>query len=168
MVFKGDIIIYFLNGTGTDYKGRKFLEILKWEDKQLEQCHDQIQWIFPLHEDSNYAISYPIVDKELIEKINEDEIIKDNLRKAKDRFEMFFGIGDYEDVGIQKKWCKNYNHNLLRITRIIRCLRLFGLKNEAKDFYDKVYSVGNKLNISGITLKYWERALVEDVWGSLR
>ena len=168
MIFKGDIIIDFLNGTGTDYKGRKFLEILTWDDKQLEKCHDQIQWIFPLHEDSNYAISYPIVDKELIEKINGDENIKNNLRKAKDRFEMFFGIGDYEDISTQKNWCINYNHNLLRITRIIRCLRLFVLEDEAKDFYDKVYYVGNKLNISSITLKYWKRALLEDIWESLR
>lgn len=172
MIIRGQAIIDFLEGKTTDYKDRSFASLLKWTDEQLENCHDQCQWCFPLHEESNYANTYPIVDKDVIQKINESaEVshkIKCNLIKAKDRFEKFYGLGKYEDTNKQVKWCRNGNHNLLRITRIIRCLRLFGLEEEARDFYNKVELVGHELGISYITIDYWNRALLQNVWSSLR
>jgi len=172
MIIKGDTIVEFLVGEGEDYKGRTFASMLNWSDEQLEQCHDQVQWMFPLHEESKHASTYPVVDKALIDKIKSNRTIHidiaHNLLKAKDRFESFYGIGDYEDVDKQRKWCRNHNHNLLRVTRIIRCLRLFGLTDAAKDFHNKVTAVGKYFGISDVTLQYWDRALNDNVWDSLQ
>lgn len=172
MIIRGDSIISFLQGDSEDYRGRTFASMLEWSDEQLEYCHDQVQWMFPLHEESKHAATYPIVDRDVIEKIRAKGLIAHaiaiNLIKAKDRFEKFYGIGTYEDLDKQKKWCQNYNHNLLRVTRIIRSLRLFGLPDESKDFYTKVYAVGLKLNVSKITLNYWDKAQNEDIWKILQ
>jgi hypothetical protein len=56
---------------------------------------------------------------------------------------------------------KNFNHNHLRITRVIHCLRLFELNKEALLFYNKCYSL-NKYVKSNI---YWENYLISNPWG---
>jgi len=168
MIIRGQAIIDFLEGKAPDSYGRTFASTLDWTDIQLECCHSQVQWIFPLHEESKHAENYPIVDKDVIEKAKKSVNIKCNLMLAKDRFEKFYGMGDYEDIDKQRKWCKNRDHNLLRITRIIRCLRLFGLEESALDFHDKAMAVGSRLGISNVTADYWDRALLEDVWSSLQ
>ena len=173
MIIRGQTIIDFLEGKTTDYKGRTFDDIIQSDDETLEKCHDAIQQIFPLHLESKYAHTYPIVDKDVINKINESleasHEIRCNLVKAKKRFEKFYGIGhDYFDPDKQRKWCKNGNHNLLRITRIIRSLRLFGLEDDARDFWRKVMTVGDALEISDTTIDYWSKAMIDDdVWGTL-
>lgn len=56
-------------------------------------------------------------------------------------------------------WC-GFNHNHLRITRIIRCLRILGLESEAQAFYQalvetkEIYSGGP----SETTYMFWRRA----------
>ena len=168
MIVSGQIIIDFLEGKAEDYKGRTFASMLEWTDEQLEQCHDQVQWMFPLHEESKHAYTYPIVDKDIIEKAKQSEVIRGNLLLAKDRFEKFYGIGEYNDVDKQRRWCRGRNHNLLRVTRIIRCLRLFGLEKEAQDFWSKCMRVGHALGISKVTMDYWDHAMDDDIWETLQ
>lgn len=160
-------IINFLAGSGEDAYGRTIYETLAWSDKQLEQCHSQVQWIFPLHEESRHADVYPIISPEIVEAAKKIPVIAENLRLAKERFENFYGLEPYDEEARQAKWCVDRNHNLLRITRIIRSLRLFGLDDEATDFYSKVRPVGDKFNISVMTLRYWLKAYRDDVWNTL-
>ena len=163
-----EMILSFLAGEGADHLGRFYIDTLDWSDIQLEACHDQIQWIFPLHEDSKMARVYPVLSPEIVEKAKNDPVILNNLIDAKTRFERFYGIGTYDDRMKQDRWCRDKNHNLLRITRIIRCLRLFGLEKEAKDFYDKVIVVANRCGINKNTYTYWNMALNDKVWDSLQ
>jgi hypothetical protein len=161
-----------LEGSGKDYYGRAYQETLLWSDSQLERSHDQVQFIFPLHEASNHATTFPIVSPEIIEEAKQNENIIENIKNAKDRFERFFAIGQYEDINRQREWCRVRNHNLLRITRIIRCLRLFGLEKEAEEFYDNVVAVVNRLydqnDYMSQTLLYWNKAKNDDVWNTLK
>lgn len=161
-------ILGFLRGNLTDYKGRLHEDIMNFDDKEMEKCHDSIQQIFPLHEISKHANTYPVLTPDIVNDAKQDNAIRYNLLKAKDRFERFLAIGQYEDVDKQRKWCQERNHNLLRITRAIRCLRLFGLEDEAKDLYEKVMAVGDHFGIDAQTIHYWQKAYVEDVWGSLQ
>ena len=168
-----DVIIKFLTGEGEDHKGRTFSSIIESDNKELERCHDAIQWVFMIHETSKHAHTYPVITEDIITIINRDSIIRgkvgDNLGRAKDRYEGFFGIVEgYEDPNIQRKWCKDYNHNLLRVTRIIRSLRLFKMEYAAYDFYTKVKAVGERLGVSKVTLEYWDKAMKNDVWESLQ
>jgi hypothetical protein len=47
-------ILTFFDGTGVDANGRTIAEIQQWTNEQLEECHDQIQWMFPVPEPSKY------------------------------------------------------------------------------------------------------------------
>lgn len=160
-------ILNFLSGKGVDAYGRSIYETLSWSDKQLEQCHSQVQWVFPLHEESRHAEVYPIITPEIVEMAKKFPVIEENLRLAKERFENFYGLEPYDEEARQAQWCVDRNHNLLRITRIIRSLRLFGMDDDAADFYGKVRFVGDKFKISVTTLRYWLKAYRDDVWNTL-
>ena len=71
-----NLLACFLKKSGPDAHGRYLQDILKFTDEELEECHDQIQWSFPLHEESNFAIIYPIIDEEFIIKYNNKIIQK--------------------------------------------------------------------------------------------
>jgi len=162
-------IISFLEGLTSDYKGRTLKDILDCSDAVMEQCHDQVQWMFPLHEESNFAQTYPVLTKETIEAAKDNDTIKANLCILTDKMLGFYGMREgREDIDKQRAWCQEFNHNLLRITRIIRCLRFFGLENEAQDFYQRALKVGEHFGISNVTKAYWWRAAKEDVWKTLR
>lgn len=88
-----------------------------------------------------------------------------NMLKALNRFEAFLGLNGYEYK--QTRWAADGDHNLLRITRVIRSLRLFGLESDAKNFYDKVMEVAEKFELSSITVDFWKRAMNDELLKSM-
>jgi len=162
-------IVNFLKGETQDYKGRTYADIIGCDDTKMEQCHDQVQWMFPLHEESNFASTYPVITEEVVKEAKENKDVIKNLKLASERMEKFYGIGRFTDIDKQRKWCREGDHNLLRITRIIRCLRIFGLEQEAEYFYNIVRDASLRfLDYEYVAFKYWDKALVEDIWDSLR
>jgi len=57
-----------------------------------------------------------------------------------------------------QNWVYRFDHNHLRITRIIRSLRVLGLEEEALAFFKALKLVQEASNISSISLMYWSRA----------
>ena len=56
-------------------------------------------------------------------------------------------------------WNSQYNHNQLRITRVIECLRLLVSDEEADNFYDSVLELINDNNQVNVrTLNFWKNA----------
>jgi hypothetical protein len=160
-------ILNFLIGVSPDYRNRMFKDMLLLSDYDLEKCHDQIQWMFPLHEESNHADVYPILTKDVTDAAKDDPTVIGNMLLAKRRMEQFYGLQPKNEEK-QKSWCRDRNHNLLRVTRIIRSLRLFGLEDEAQAFYDKVFKVGYRVCINVTTLRFWEKAMKDDIWETLQ
>lgn len=58
-----------------------------------------------------------------------------------------------------RNWVHRYDHNHLRITRIIRSLRVLGLDREAQAFYNAVKDIQVQSTISDRSLRYWTRAM---------
>jgi len=163
-----DRLLLFLSGDGTDHNGRTYDDMLAWTDTQIEQAHDSIQWMFPLHEVSGHFDGAPVVTEDDIEDALGDPSILQNLEASTKRMEQFFAIGEWDNQMLQGLWCRNRNHNLLRVTRIIRCLRLFGLDDIAKRFYDEVVYAAKRHGVSDTTLVFWRRAMEDDIWKSLK
>ena len=66
-------------------------------------------------------------------------------------------------------WAAAYaDHNHLRITRILRSLRLFGLEKEAEAFHAEVVSMASAGVVGQRSLRYWERAVREPIFQTLR
>lgn len=60
-----------------------------------------------------------------------------------------------------RNWVRRFDHNHLRITRIIRSLRVLGLEAEAEAFYEALREVYDsyKGHIGPESMKYWTRAI---------
>ena len=164
-------IIDFLEGKGTDYKGRTFHDILSCDDRVFEGCHDQIQQIFPLHEESRHAETYPVLTPATVKLAKGNKLILLNMTSAFVRFERFLAIGgpqgENEDPDIQRKWCKYRNHNLLRITRAIRSLRFFELDVLSEILYKDAMKVADRLGLDDFPKNKWRQALRDDIWATL-
>lgn len=140
----------FLAGDAPDYKGRHFDGILERSNDWLEKCHDYIQLIFPIDRCSSYNLFAPVITISEAEELGKDPVIQENMRKAVKRMMDF-----YTETG----WITRNNHNCLRISRILRSLRLFHLDAEADDFYDFITKIADEHSgvINAKTRKYWEK-----------
>ncbi|KAF2845925.1 hypothetical protein T440DRAFT_502103 [Plenodomus tracheiphilus IPT5] len=58
-------------------------------------------------------------------------------------------------------WCVRFDHNHLRITRILRCLRVLGLQTECDAFYKALQQVFDDpaVSIGDRSMMYWTRAV---------
>lgn len=174
------IIKNFLTCNGPDHLGRTLPSYWDCDNEEIERCHDRIQFMFPLHEDSRMAKNFPIVTKELLHEMESEgtlELVRKNIIKNTHFFLKFLGVieNSVADLVTEKQifypirgnWCRNGDHNLLRITRMFRSLRLFGLEDLAKQIYPHFIRIAVRAGINRMTLDYWERAMNDDVWASL-
>jgi Opioid growth factor receptor (OGFr) conserved region len=133
-------LVDFYSGQGTDAEGRSLDELLSWRDGRLEAVHDFIQWLFPLAEPSRFNPDAPLLTEEDVGAFRADPLLRDNLQRSFERLLTFLGLGRDPDGRIVEGpnfrsratdvWAAR-NHNWLRITRILRSLRLLGLEDQA-------------------------------------
>lgn len=154
------IVDFYLDGkTLRKDLGFTFEDFLRFNDEQLEQCHAYIQWVFPLREVSQFNPDAPLVNNATLEYFDEFVIFRDKMYDAYRKMTNFyFNNGKGWD-----RWVTKNNHNFLRITRIIKSLRLFGFYNQAHDFYAYCQSVmkNDYYNqvIGEVTKTYWRDAI---------
>ena len=155
-------IMLFYGSDGKDHAGRTYEDILKFTNDKFDKCHDFVQWLFPLHEASRMTTAkVPIITEKEHEYFKKSELCKSMIRKSMLRFSKFL-IETGPDF-----WCKDGDHNLMRITRVIRSLRLFDPEGEAWLFHKWTSSVAEEKNIDFKTLKYWDRALYDPLFETL-
>ena len=144
--------VSFLAGAGQDHRGRSLEDVLGFDDSRLERSHDYIQWLFPLPEASRFNLDAPVLTPEAVGELRASSAAKDNLRRARDRMLVFYRNNDH--------WLTEFDHNHLRITRIIRCLALIFGRSDAQAFHDeiraRVATAGNPVNAQ--SLSYWREA----------
>lgn len=163
---------------GRDAEDRTLSEILRFPDRDLEYHHDYIQWLFPLPERSPFNPNAPQIDQATAEAFRTRPELRSRLRESFVRMLSFygfevipvpaggkFGIQEGSNIDFQRKsrfWLRQFDHNHLRITRIIRCLRVLGLEDEAEEFYKILARVGApKPGQGGVgqkSLNFWKRA----------
>ena len=134
------MIVGFLEGKTTDHRGRILAMLLQQTDHQAETTHDYIQWMFPLDEPSRSVNGAPVLNELEIDEIRQSSLAQANLAKSARWFLGFLERNDH--------WVTKYNHNHLRITRVIRSLRLLASEGAADEFRDKVLALaGDRLNL---------------------
>lgn len=142
-------LISFYAGEGVDDRGRSFNEILKWNYDMLEFVHDFIQWLFPLDVLSAYNMNAPILTQEDVDIFRNSAELQDNVLKALTLMLEFYGFSFNAGHVVKSdrfqerasNWLNDGNHNMLRITRILRSLSLIGLNDYAKQFFTALESV---------------------------
>ncbi|MGG6267873.1 opioid growth factor receptor-related protein [Leptolyngbya sp. AN03gr2] len=162
-------LVPFYLGEQRDIEGRTIEEILAWDFEELECVHNYIQWLFPLAERSAFNSDAPIVTSETIEAFRSNPQLRQNLVRSLQVMLRFYGLQEdngeitrSEEYPIRKsEWIGRFNHNYLRITRILKCLMAFGLEQYAQAFYrclEQIYREESN-RIGSETFHYWTNAV---------
>ena len=144
----------FLTNTESDYKDRFLIDIWNFSDEDIEHTHDFIQLLFPLNEKSEFVFhDYYLKTNSAVISIKSNDLAKNNIIKSSKWFLSFLERNSH--------WKRRHDHNYLRITRIIKSLRLLVSDQEANKFYKSfmlLIDENLKLKINPITLSFWENA----------
>ena len=142
----------FLTLRGKDFKGRSLQDIWSFSDSEIERRHDFIQVVFPLNKPSQAVFhGYYLDNQDLVIQIKSNKEVATNILKSSSWFFAFLERNMY--------WNTKLDHNQLRITRVIECLRLLVSDEEADNFYNNVLELIKDNNqVNKRTLNFWKNA----------
>ena len=145
-------IVGFLEGKTPDHRGRTLSMVLAFSDERAEQTHDYVQWLFPLDEPSGSVQGAPVLSDLDIDEIKKSAAAQANLIKASEWFFQF--------LNQNQRWIAKYDHNQLRITRVIKSLRLLIGDIEADNFRQSIFDyLGEDVDLIGEKAKsFWNSA----------
>lgn len=160
-------LLGYYSGQGTDGKGRTLAEVQALDHNRMEYYHDFIQWMFPLRQASAYNSGAPVLTDDDARAFHERPELRENLRGSFIAFLGFLGlIFDAEACvvaeapgGPRRKIFAIPNHNWLRITRVLLCLKTLGLDDECRAFFEYLQGIHERQGqVSAETFDYWRDA----------
>ena len=126
--------------------------MLAFDDGRIEHVHDFVQWLFPLREPSRAVPDSPVLtDAEAI-AIRADQSALDGFGAGLARMARFYSSTD--------GWLTAFDHNHLRITRIVSATRELLGRDAASNFLAGVMArtdAGSPVNAE--SLRRWAMAL---------
>ncbi|MGB4347058.1 MAG: opioid growth factor receptor-related protein [Burkholderiaceae bacterium] len=139
----------FLENAAPDYLGRMLSDIWQLTDDEMETCHDYIQCVFPLDQESGAVPNAPVLTKEDMADIKSSPVAISNLKQSAQWFYQFLCRND--------QWLAPANHNHLRITRLIKSLRLLVGDAFADEMRMKILRLAENsgARINTLTLEFW-------------
>lgn len=165
-------IVEFYRGERGNQCGHKLDEMLTWSNGALEMDHDYVQWMFPSNERSMLNGEAPTLTKEESKIFEADPALQEKVKQSLVRFLDFLHFKlsrDDEAVLIEPKdsqntpwWLRNFNHNMLRVTRLLKALRLTGNTKYAVAMFDALRPF--KPQVSTNTWQYWYAAVFDPLW----
>ena len=145
-------VVAFLEGEGPDAAGRTLCEVIAFDNAALERTHDFIQWLFPLCEASRTVPDAPVLSADDVAALQASDRAQCALAAASERMAAFYRT--------THDWLMPNDHNHLRITRIIRSLRLLVGDDQADAFRAAILSrvEATRAPISARSRGYWTTA----------
>lgn len=143
-------IVLFLTADGQDCAGRSFEDVIAFDNATLERRHDFIQWLFPLPEPSRAVPGSPVLTPADITALQASDAARARLARASARMLDFYRA--------HGRWRQSYDHNHLRITRIITSLRLLTGDEAADGFKTAILAEAAGAPVNADTVGFWERA----------
>ena len=142
-------VLSFLEGTGRDHKGRSLASIQSESDQFWSEEHDFIQWLFPLDEKSMSVPNSPVIRQPEIQWIRDSDEAQASLDKNVLRYQQY--------LKKDREWHRAYDHNHLRITRVLKSLKLLQDLDRARQFkYWIARQLGDQIDvINEKTKQYW-------------
>ena len=145
-------VLNFLEQKSGNHQKRMISDIWNWSDDAWEDEHDFIQWLFPLSEKSMSVPNSPVIREPEVSWIKDSKVAQDSLRQSTERYKLF--------LLSEKYWKLSHNHNHLRITRVIKSLRLLCGDDDANAFkYWVAGQLGERIDrIDEKTRQFWRLA----------
>lgn len=169
------VVVPFLRGTRPDWDGRWLREIRQWDVDKLEEDHHYIQWLFPLPVESEVVIA-PVLREWEVPEIRSTPRLRAEIVGSLHQMLAFYGYELVERPGPVvihaphfatrvARWMTPDNHNYRRISRILRCLSLVGLFNDATAFLRMLMADGEtergKEQIGALALWHWRTSVTQ-------
>jgi hypothetical protein len=169
-------LIGFYSGATSDNRGRRLADIRAWGFDEMEHTHDYIQWMFPLRKHSPVNPSAPVLDAKVIAAFRSRQDLRDAFVRSLETMLRFYGFkldGSFDEPEVRcserfearaSNWMTPGNHNHLRITRILACLRTLGLSRHAGALFRALQEVywseaqANSHAISEGSFSFWKSA----------
>lgn len=155
---------------GGKYNNYSFNQILSFSNEELSKKHDYIQLLFPLDTRSKYYKKAPILTETTISAMKNNKNCMKNMERAFNTMMNYFGYEKIESLLVsiteEKKWL-NYPHNFLRISRILKSLKLFGMTNDSALFFSclfVLYRIEENREKIGNSFEYWLRAFSPELY----
>lgn len=170
-----DPIVEFYRGQRPDSAGRLIEDLWSWDHEALEDVHDYIQWLFPLRTRSGVNPGAPLIGPQTIAAFAKDLALRERLLRSFDLMIGFYGLSldsgaagrpfvATADAFAERSgvWLRPHNHNFLRITRILTCLRTLGLPEHAAAFHACLEGLcdGGARDVVGESRRFWRAAAV--------
>lgn len=163
-------ILRFYSGLAPDNRGRTLAEIQAMSHRDMEFVHDFIQWMFPVRDPSAYNPAAPILTEADIAAFRASPELQANLRASFVAFLDFLGL-TYADGAVTPSArfaeraadvFEDPNHNWLRITRVLLCLKTLGLEVECRALFHRLSELHQQgIGITPETFRYWKHAAAE-------
>lgn len=142
--------------------GHRRADLLTLADSEFERHHGFIQWAFPTPQKSYNNFSAPLLDLGTAIWLSEDAESTSFLEKMSVRLLQFLKDNSH--------WKTAYNHNHLRITRIIHSLRILHSFELAQWFHQQIINLaGDSYMLMERPRMYWDAqssALHDKIAGS--
>lgn len=136
---------------------------------EKEQNHLYIQWLFPIPTKSPVNPDAPTLTPRVIEEFAISQQLQEHLLISFEKMLEFYGFclhkaskevtpsSDFEER--KALWMHAGNHNLLRITRILKCMTLLKLGDYALAFYR---ALGKAIpeSLQRTFQSYWKKAVL--------
>jgi hypothetical protein len=159
----------FLEGLQPGPRGLTLDEVLSEDDDFFEDCHDFVQWLFPLNSASEYHPAAPVLDVAELAALS--PAAKAGTAKAFVRMLSFYGlVYDAGHVRIGSNWDARMGdwvavptHNSLRLTRVLRSLAMQGLLEESKALLAFLLGLFSDRSLPATRqgeLAYWRQAVL--------
>lgn len=153
-------------------EGWSFDDIMDFDYSQMETCHRWTQWVWPTKERSFFQPDVPLLNNDVINIFREDGELQNKVTQAFLKTLDFYGFkleGEEEKVVLQEAgwhhenplWAiQHFNHNYLRLTRILTSVRYIGHEPWSVSFKEALlehakYDVETKM--------YWEHAAASEL-----
>ncbi|MDC0644707.1 opioid growth factor receptor-related protein [Alphaproteobacteria bacterium] len=145
-------ILAFLEGVGPDSHGRQLNDIWAFSDTKIEHTHNFIQWLFPLAEPSLSVPGSPTLSDSHITALRRSNVAQSSIVQSSEWYRGFLNRNAH--------WKTKYDHNHLRITRVIKSIRLIIGDAEANKFHSNVLSLlGGDLSVIDLKAQaFWASA----------
>lgn len=139
----------FLKNNEPDIYGRYISEIWSFNDEQIETTHNFIQFLFPLTQPSKNSFNKIYINSDdLLHELKSDKKVRESIMYSSNWYFSFLERNQH--------WQTYFDHNHLRISRVIESLNVIVSNRQANRFYKQVLDICIEELINDETKLIWK------------
>lgn len=137
-----------------NHSGYTWSYVMSWDDRDWDLIHDFVQWVFPTDEASEFNPEAPVLDKRDAARFWADGELSWRFAESVGRARQFLAMKPWASAG-PAWWDDPDDHNVRRVSRIVRSVALLRGEAEARAFMRDAWAVCKSAPRE--SLEYWRK-----------